>query len=328
MTTRRKVVEDAPPATDQEEPYHLKYRPQRWKDVWGQDAVVKSMQASVESKNRPHAYILTGPSGTGKTTLARIAAKELGVAATNLIEVDAASNNGIDVMREIMAPLRYVGFGDSPNKAVILDEAHMLSKQAWNSLLKTVEEPPAHVFFFFCTTESSKIPDAIVTRCVAYNLRPLKYPDIMDLLELVREKEDLPTTQRVLELIAQSCNGSPRAALVMLAQAHNAADEEEAARLFETALENKEVIDLARDLVGGTLNWKRLTDTLRAIPEQPAETIRIIIVAYLTSCLMGSKTDKSTMRLLDMLHSFSKPYPASDKLAPLLLSFGDWIYGD
>ena len=324
--TRRKLDEPQDEAPVLEEPLHIKYRPKRWKDVLGQDPTVKSLRDALGSRTRPHSFLFTGPSGTGKTTLARLVASELGINASNLIEVDAASNNGVDVMREIMAPLRYQGFGDSPNKAVILDEAHMLSKNAWNSLLKTVEEPPAHVYFFFCTTEANKVPDAIVTRCHSYNLRPLKYDDIMDLLEYVREAEDLPTTNKVLQMIAQACNGSPRLALVMLSQAHSAETEEEVARLLEMPMENAEVIELARDLVAGTLDWGRLTKTLKAMPEQSAESIRIVLVAYLTACLMGSKTDKSTVRLLDMLQCFSTPYAQSDKLAPLLLSFGRYLY--
>ena len=328
MTTRRKVVDDEPQEQSFELPYHLKYRPNRWKDVWGQDAVVDSLEAALKAKTRQHSYILTGPSGTGKTTLARIAAAELGVLAANLIEIDAASNTGIDDMRAVLGPLRYKGFGDNPNKAVVIDEAHRLSKQAWDSLLKTVEEPPEHVFFFFCTTESGKIPKAIETRCSAYNLRPVKYEDIMDLLEYVAKKEGLGVSQRVISLVAQTCGGSPRQALVMLAQVQDCEEVEDAERILETSLEQKEVIDLARDLVQGKLTWEKLTTTLKAMPEQPAETIRIILVAYLTTCLMGSKTDKGTLRLLAMLDSFSKPYPATDKLAPLLLSFGDHIFRD
>lgn len=328
MTTRRKVMDDAPEQSNepQELPLHLKYRPTRWKDVWGQDAVVDSMKKMLTSKAPSHAYALTGPSGTGKTTLARIAAAELKVEPANIIEIDAASNSGIDDMRQVMQPLRYKGFGDNPNKMVIVDEAHRLSKQAWDSMLKIVEEPPEHVYFVFCTTEAGKIPKAIETRCASYNLRAVRYDDIMDLLEYVCTEEKFGTPERILQVVAQACEGSPRQALVMLAQCWDAKDEEEAARLVESALDNKEVIDLARELVQGKLQWDTLVSTLKSMPEMPAESIRIILVAYLTSCLMGSKTDKSTVRLLGMLDSFSRPYPTTDKLAPLLLSFGDHMF--
>jgi len=115
-------------------------------------------------------------------TGAQIAITATASGADHLVEVDAATNNGIDVMRDIMSPLRYHGFGDTPNKAVILDEAHMLTKQAWASLLKIVEEPPPHVFFMFCTTDAGKVPDNIATRCLRYSLRLLRHDDLMDLL--------------------------------------------------------------------------------------------------------------------------------------------------
>lgn len=306
-------------------PLHLKYRPQAFPEVIGQDAVVKSLAQALGAKSRPHVFLFTGGPGTGKTTLSRILAKSLRVSPENIMEIDAATNNGIDVMRDIMAPLRYKGFGESPNKAVILDEAHMLSKQAWASLLKTVEEPPAHVYFFFCTTESGKVPEAIVTRSLAYNLRPVGFDDLMDLLEMVAKAEKLDVDEATLKLVAGSANGSPRQALVMLAQVQGCS-REEAVRVLETPVDNAEVITLCRELVSGKLTWDSAVATIKGLGDMPAESIRIIIVAYLTSCLMGSKTEKSTVRLLDLLDCFSKPYPATDKMAPLLRSIGSWLY--
>ena len=320
----RKQIAEEPVAKS--EPLHIKYRPRDFKEVLGQDAAIKSLQTALKDKAMPHSFAFTGDSGTGKTTLARIMASKLGVDAGNVIEVDAASNNGIDAMREVMAPLRYHGFGDSPNKAIIIDEAHALSKQAWTSLLKTVEEPPAHVFFFFCTTDAGKIPDNIATRCLRYSLKLLKHDDIMDLLDFVVEEEDLKTKGSILSLIAQSCGGSPRQALVMLAMVHDCEDDDEAATLLESPLDNKEVIDLCRELVRGELTWTRLVTTLKSLSELPAESIRIVIVNYLNACVMGAKSDKDVMRLLDILEVFSKPCLTSDKLAPLLIAFGRYIY--
>lgn len=292
----------------------------------GQDAVVKSLKTSLADKARPHSFLFTGDSGTGKTTLARIVAAQLGVEPNNLIEIDAATNNGIEVMRDIMGPLRYHGFGETPNKAVILDEAHMLTKQAWASLLKSVEEPPPHVFFMFCTTDAGKVPENIATRCLRYSLKLLPHDDLMDLLEGVCDDEGLKTDQKILSLIAQSCNGSPRMALVMLATVHDCDDLDEAARLLETPLDNKEVIDLCRQLVRGDLTWQKLTQTLKAMGEMPAESIRIVIVNYLNACLLGAKSDRDAMRLLDMLECFTKPGQPSDKMAPLLIAFGRFIF--
>lgn len=325
----RKQIAPSPSDNAQEaltEPLHVKYRPRTFDEVLGQSEVVRSIESALKAKARPHSWLFTGGPGTGKTTLARILTNEFNVAPANILEIDAAANNGVDVMRDIIGPLRYQGFGETPNKAVILDEAHMLSKAAWASLLKTVEEPPAHVYFFFCTTESGKVPEAIQTRCMAYTLRPVKYDDIMDLLEMVCDKEPLPVPSKILAMIAQACNGSPRQALVMLAMVQDCEDVDEAARVLESPLDNKEVIDLCRALIKGDLEWASLTKTLKAMPEMPAESIRIVIVNYLGSCLMGARSEKEAVRLIEMLECFDKPYATSDKMAPLLLSFGRYLY--
>ena len=322
----RKQLEKQAEIQPASEPLHVKYRPKTFKEVLGQDPVVKSLQQVLKAKALPHSYLFTGDSGTGKTTLARIMASMLEVDPSNIVEIDAATNNGIDVMRDIMAPLRYHGFGDTPNKLVILDEAHMLTKQAWASLLKTVEEPPAHVFFFFCTTDAGKVPENIATRCLSYSLKLLRHDDLMDLLEGVCENEGLDPSDEILSLIAQSCGGSPRKALVQLAMIHDCESTSEAAILLETPMDNKEIIDLCRALVKGDLTWQKLTATLKALNEMPAESIRIVIVNYLNSCLMGARNDKDAVRLLDMLECFVKPGQASDKMAPLLLAFGRYIF--
>lgn len=321
MTRKQLKTEEA-----KTEPLHLKYRPASFDEVVGQNDVVKSVQKALGDKARPHTFLFTGDSGTGKTTMARIIVKYLDIQAGNIIEIDAASNNGIDAMREMMAPLRYHGFGDSPNKAIIIDEAHMITKQAWASLLKTIEEPPEHVYFFFCTTDASKVPDNIITRCLRYNLKLLRHDDMMDLLEFICDQESLDVTDEILDMIARASGGSPRNGLVMLAMVHDCESPEEAAGLLELPLENSEVIDLCRLLVKGDLTWSKLTATLKQMTELPAESIRIVVVAYLSSCLMGAKSDKDVIRLLDILALFSKPINPTDKLAPILLAFGAYIY--
>ena len=321
---RRKIEEAAPPQ-EMSEPIHTKYRPRKLDDVVGQGAVVKSLSSALKDKARPHCFLFTGPAGTGKTTLARIVASEFGCDLAGLIEVDAASTSGIDDMRTLTGSLRYNGFGDTPNKAVIIDEAHALSKQAWDSLLKTTEEPPPHVFFFFCSTNPAKIPAAMVTRCLAYNLKPVKFEDIMDLLEDIAEREDYDTPQRILSLVAQAAEGSPRQALTMLAAVHACEDEDEAAALLAQPLDNKEIIDLCRQMLRGDLEWRKLCETLKQLDDSP-ESIRIVIVNYLSACLLGSKSEKETLRLLDMLECFLKPCNPTDKLAPILVAFGRYIF--
>lgn len=327
MSTQRKRARiDQEAAIQAGEPLHTKYRPKSFGEVIGQDDTVNSLKALLKAKSVPHTYLFTGGPGTGKTTLARILAAEFKVDPANLVEIDAGSSGGIDDMRDATAPLRYKGFGDTPNKAVIIDEAHQLSKQAWTSLLKTIEEPPAHVYFFFCTTEMGKVPENIRTRCAAYNLKPVRTDDLLDLIDFVCEEEGLDVPKKIRGMVAGACNGSPRLALVMLASVQACEDEREAEILLAAPSENKEVIDLCRVLIKGRLNWVQVTSTLKAIPEMPAESIRIVIANYLAACLMGARSDNDALRLLDLLEPFAKPFPSSDKMAPLLVAFGRVIF--
>lgn len=332
MSTERKRRTSEPEQEVQEvtEPMHVKYRPRKLADVYGQAEVVKSLAGVLKDKARPHAFLFCGPAGTGKTTLARILASEFKVAPSAIQEVDAATNRGIDAMRELTSSLRYQGFGETPNRAIIIDECHQLTKEAWDSLLKSVEEPPEHVFFFFCTTNQSKVPATVVTRCLSYTLKPVRCDEVLDLLEEVAEDEKLKVSDAILGRVAQACAGSPRRALTMLAKVANCDDEDEARVLLEQPDEDVEIIDLCRLLVSGKLNdWKTITEKLKAVQDVGAEGIRIVIVNYLNACLMGSKGGKDTTRLLDMLYVFSKQnYNPADKLAPLLLAFGDLLFGN
>lgn len=328
MTTRRKILDDEPTQVTEvaEAALPVKYRPRRLDDVVGQEAVVQSLRDSLKAKTRAHAYCFTGPSGTGKTTLARIMAAALGCHPANIVEIDAASNSGIDAMKEVTSGIRYQGFGDSPNRAYIIDEAHSLSKAAWQVLLKPMEEPPAHVYFFLCTTESGKIPETITTRCQSYVLKPVRFDDIMDLIERVTKAEDFDTPDRFLQLIGKAAGGSPRQALTMLGAAHACKTEDDVQRVLETPSENAEIIDLCRKLLDDRLSWEEVTTTLRGLGDMPAESIRIVMVNFLAACLMKSK-GKQVAKLLNILACFAKPFPASDKLAPLLLAFGDLLFG-
>lgn len=328
MTRRHTIEPQAKETGDATSALHTKYRPATLEDVRGQEAIVKSIRSSLGSRSRPHAFLFTGPSGCGKTTLARIIARELGVESQNIIEADAATNTGIDATRALTDTLRYAGFGASANKMVILDECHALSKAAWQSLLKVLEEPPPHVYFALCTTEPGKVPDTISTRCQSYVLSSLRYADLLELIEGVAEAEGFKTDAAILQHVARAAQGSPRRALVMLAQVHDCTDAEEAALVLAQPFENKEVIDLCRLMVSGgpRLTWKKVQDTLAAIKDDNPESMRLVIVNYITACLMKSETEGSTVRLLEMLSQFRTPCNASEKFAPIVLALGNIVY--
>ncbi|HAS80549.1 MAG: polymerase III protein [Candidatus Nomurabacteria bacterium GW2011_GWE1_32_28] len=199
---------------------YRKYRPQSFKEVLGQDHIVKVLESSVETNKVSHAYLFVGTRGTGKTSVARIFAKEIGVSENDLYEIDAASNRGIEDIRELRDGVRVLPF-DSKYKVYIIDEVHMLSKDAWGALLKTLEEPPKHVIFILATTEVHKVPETIVSRCQVFTFRKASELISKNMILEVSKKEGFELDNGTAELIAILGDGSFRDALGTLQKVLN-----------------------------------------------------------------------------------------------------------
>jgi len=191
---------------------YRKYRPKNFKEVLGQDHIVGILENSIETNKVSHAYLFVGSRGTGKTSVARIFASEIGVSANDLYEIDAASNRGIEDIKMLRDGVRVLPF-DSKYKIYIIDEVHMLSKDAWGALLKTLEEPPAHVIFILATTEFQKVPDTIISRCQVFTFRKASEVICKKMLLDVAEKEGYELDTSSAELLAILSEGSFRNAL-------------------------------------------------------------------------------------------------------------------
>lgn len=191
---------------------YRKYRPSDFSEVIGQDHIVKAISGALTSGKVAHAYLLCGPRGTGKTTIARIIARELGTSVNDIYELDAASNRGIDDVRYIRESVHTMPF-DSKYKIYILDEVHMFTKDAWNALLKTIEEPPAHVIFILATTELEKVPDTIISRCQSFTLKKPADAILAQVVKNVAKKEGYALEDGGAELIALLSDGAFRDAL-------------------------------------------------------------------------------------------------------------------
>lgn len=191
------------------------YRPTAFDEVVGQQQLVQSLQKAAAEQNPAHAYIFAGTRGVGKTTLARIFATALGVSSKDTYELDAASNNSVDDIRDLRESVATLPF-ESPYKVYILDEAHMLSKSAFNALLKTLEEPPAYCIFILATTEPEKLPQTIHSRAQLHTLASPSRAELATVVKEIAKKEGYTLGEGADDLIAALANGSFRDALSTL----------------------------------------------------------------------------------------------------------------
>ena len=173
----------------------IKYRPKTFDDVVEQGSVKQILQEQLRTNTHQNCYLFTGGAGTGKTTCARIFANEINEGKGNPIEIDAASNNGVDNVREIIENAKFKAL-DAPYKVYIIDECHMLSTGAWNAMLKLIEEPPAQTIFIFCTTDPQKIPATIISRVQRYDFQRITYQSVVDRLKQILDWEN----QDIIEL--------------------------------------------------------------------------------------------------------------------------------
>jgi len=194
---------------------YRKYRPATFAQVVGQEHIVPALERQIKNGTHAHAYLFYGGRGTGKTSLARIIAKDLGATAKDIYEIDAASNTGVEDVRLLREGATSLPF-ESKVKVYIIDEVHMLSKAAFNALLKTLEEPPAHVVFILATTEIHKVPDTVISRCEFYTFKKPTTDILRPLIKKVVEAEGLTIEEEAVGLVASLGDGSYRDMLGVL----------------------------------------------------------------------------------------------------------------
>lgn len=242
----------------------VKYRPRTFSDVTEQEYVTTILQQQLASKEVKNVYLFTGGAGTGKTTCARIMADAINEGKGNPIELDAASNNSVDDMRELIQQAQTKSL-DSEYKVFIVDECHMITPQGWNALLKLIEEPPAKSIFIFCTTDPQKIPKTILSRVQRYDFQRISQKGIVDRLAYILGQENLRargSQEEALEYIAKLADGGMRDAITLM----------DKCLAYSTELTLKNVVKAL-----GTVNYTDMIDLTNAIIDCHPETMMGII---------------------------------------------------
>ena len=287
------------------------YRPSKWSEVIGQDQVVDPLKDSISNKRIAHAFLFSGSRGTGKTSVARIFAKALGSKDEDIYEIDAASNRGIDDIRSLREHVSVLPFS-SDYKIYIIDEVHMLSKDAWNALLKTLEEPPKHVIFILATTELDKVPDTIVSRCQTFFFKKPNREIIRKMIVDVAKKEGYELDSGADDLIALLGDGSFRDALGVLQKVISTSSDKKISREEVESITGSPKSDLVNNFIESLVN-KNCDQALVTLNNVEKSGISVILFATLVL---------EKMRFILMVqHSVSSKNSIKDRVSP-----DDWVF--
>ena len=235
---------------------YRKYRPQTFNDIVGQNHIVSVLKNAIDKDQISHAYLFYGSRGTGKTSIAKIFANEVNnnevyqKENVDIIEIDAASNNGVDEVRDIKEAIKFLPT-EGKYKVYIIDEVHMLTTAAFNALLKTLEEPPAHVIFILATTEIHKIPATILSRCQRFEFKNLSQEQLIDRLKYIAKEENLVIEEAAIEKIATLAKGGLRDAISILDQVSNYSEEITLNHILEvtSSISEADILEFYRDLL-------------------------------------------------------------------------------
>lgn len=304
-----------------------KYRPQSFGEVMGHTEILSALQRVLQGEDRPHCYLLVGPSGVGKTTIARLIGNYLGA---EIQDIDAASHSGVEDMREIVELSQYMALTGEGNRIYIIDECHALSRNAWQALLKLTEEPPSHFYVALCTTEPSKVPATIAgQRAYQVQLKPLPPQTIDEFLQVICEIEQWSVNNDVFTAIVQGAEGSPRKALMLLLTLHDVMDREEVRRVLSRLdAESATVIPLAQLLLRGRpIAWPSIKPLLAALDaDDEFEEAFVSMGRYLVACLLRTDKPATAAYINEMLNALTFPSSTFDPKVRFYAAIGRIIW--
>ena len=267
---------------------YQKHRPKSFSEIVGNKELVSVLQSIFEDKKKmPHAFLFHGPTGCGKTTIARIICAELECAENNIVEIDTAQFNGIDTVRDIRKSAQFIPLGGG-SRVFIIDEVHRMTSDAQNAFLKILEDTPPHIYFILCTTNEGSLLPALKGRCSQFKVTTLTDDEMTSLLRKTARKEGYGMNPDVVEQIVKSAQGHPRNALTILQQVLSIKSDKERIEVAKRAqIVETETRELCQLLLKKA-NWKQVSTVLRGLKQEEAETIRRTVLGYMSAVLLNT----------------------------------------
>ncbi len=280
---------------------YLKYRPKVLAEVIGNQEAMESLSNMLE-RDTPHAFLLTGPTGCGKTTVGRIISQMLGVKGSDFVEVDTADFRGIDTIRKIREVAQYSPInGDC--RVWLMDEVHKLSGDAQSAMFKILEDTPQHVYFILCTTDPQRLQPQIKNRCTTFEMRPLEERQMMSLLRKVVKAEEETLEKPVYDQIIRDSFCYPRNALQILDKVLRVDIENRLATATKAAENQSQSIELCRILIKGG-GWKRVSGILKGLKNEDSESVRRHVLGYCQSVLLDEDNERAGLVMEEMIEPF------------------------
>jgi len=309
------------------EPLIVRHRPKVFAEICGHQEAIAALQRRLAEPGAPHTYLLTGPSGVGKTTIARLIAGGFGAAIT---EVDAATHTGVEAMRGLVDDSAYLAAGTT-RRMIIVDECHRLSPSAWDAALKTLEEPPEHLYWALCTTELHRVRDTVVTRSYHIPLDRLSDQAIEEFLLDIMIAEGWTETVRpeVFRLVAIEAQGSPRQALTLLQTCYDAPDIAEAQRIIALQSSTEPMRQILAMLVDGRGKWAAIQPMLAQLSDSDfSEGALIGACRYVIAALNHQTDERRARRLWELLAALTYPSHGHDPKSLFYAAVGRILWGD
>lgn len=265
---------------------YRQYRPTTFKRVRAQPEAVAKLKSMLAANKVPHVLTFTGPTGCGKTTLARIMVVKLGCSDTDFYEINGAQARGVDTIREIASQMQLSAMA-GPVKIYYIDEAHMLTRDAQNALLKMLEDTPSHVYFFLATTDPNKLLPTIISRSTEIRVKRFQAADLEKLIKETASYEAVEVSDEVVACIVEHAEGSARQALVLLHAALCAKGEEAQLAAITATTAKTPAIALARALLARAVVWADIAKLLRGLENEDPEGLRRMLLGYCASVVLG-----------------------------------------